>query len=264
MRYAWHMRQAYFAGRVRGLQQWLVQKLLGQLREWDRRTAARVTHFLAISQTVRERIRECYQREAEVIYPPVDTDFYRPDSGPREDYYLVVSAFAPYKRVDLAIRACERLGRRLVVIGSGQDRTRLQQLAGTQTHFLGWQPDAVIRDHLRRCKALLFPGEEDFGIVPVEAMSCGCPVIALGRGGAAETVIPPGRREEPTGLWFAEQSVEGLMAAVEAFERIERHFSPLAARRQALKFNRHRFREELFAYIDGVLGRRPCVLRRAA
>src|SRR5205823_14856301 len=119
---------------------------------------------------------------------------------PREDYYLVVSAFAPYKRIDLAAAACRQLGRKLVVIGTGQDERRLRTLAGPGVTFLGWQPDAVIRDHLRRCRALLFPGEEDFGIVPVEAQACGAPVIALDRGGATETVVPPGGRREPTGV----------------------------------------------------------------
>src|SRR5205085_9488910 len=142
----------------------------------------------AISQTVQERIRECYGRDSTIVYPPVDTDFYCPAPVPREDYYLAVSAFAPYKRLDLAIAACNRLKRPLLVIGTGQDERRLKKLAGPSVRFLGWQSDEQIRDHLRRCRALLFPGEEDFGIVPVEALACGAPVIALGVGGAAETV----------------------------------------------------------------------------
>jgi glycosyltransferase involved in cell wall biosynthesis len=171
VRYAWHMRESYFTDRVRGLKARLLDGFLGLLRAWDRRTAAGVTHFIAISETIRRRIAECYGRESTVIYPPVDTDFYHPVPVPREDYYLVVSAFAPYKRLDLAVAACQRLGRPLVVIGTGQDGDRLRALAGPNTRFLGWQPDHVIRDHLRRCRALLFPGEEDFGIVPVEAMA---------------------------------------------------------------------------------------------
>src|SRR4029077_838714 len=129
---------------------------------------------------------------------------------PREDFYLAVSAFAPYKRFDLAIEACNRLKQRLIVIGTGQDERRLRALAGPTVRFLGWQPDTVIRDHLRRCRALLFPGEEDFGIVPVEGQAGGPPVIAFGRGGATETVIPLDRdsTSAPTGLWFAQQTVE--------------------------------------------------------
>jgi glycosyltransferase involved in cell wall biosynthesis len=254
MRYAWHMRDAYFgAGRVRGVKARLLGRLLAALRRWDRRTADRVSHFLAISRTVQTRIRECYGRDSAVLYPPVDTDFYCPAPLPRTGPYLAVSAFAPYKRLDLAIEACNRLGRELVVIGSGQDEARLKALAGPTVHFLGWQPDAVIRDHLRRCRALLFPGEEDFGIVPVEAQACGAPVIAFGRGGATETVVAPGGAAPPTGLFFAEQSADCLTAALADFEARAGAFDPAAARRQALRFNRRRFAEELFAYLDGVL-----------
>src|SRR5205823_6556786 len=219
MRYAWPLRDAYFGrSRLGGLPSRLVGRLLAWLRQWDRVTAARVTHFIAISQTIRERIAECYGRESTVIYPPVDTDFYTPAPVPREDHYLVVSAFAPYKRIDLAVRACAATRRKLVVIGTGQDERRLRSLAGPTVTFLGWQPDAAIRDHLRRCRALLFPGEEDFGIVPVEAQACGAPVVAFARGGAAETVIPPGGRAEPTGFLFSEQSADCLAEALAWFE----------------------------------------------
>ena len=266
MRYAWHMREAYFgAERAPGLKVRAVGRLLAQLRDWDRRTAERVSHFLAISRTVQRRIADCYGRDSAVIYPPVDTDFYCPAPVPREDYYLAVSAFAPYKRIDLALGACNRLGRTLVVIGSGQDEAWLRARAGTTVRFLGWQPDAVIRDHLRRCRALLFPGEEDFGIVPVEAQACGTPVIAFGRGGATETVVPPGGRQAPTGVWFGEQTADGLAEAVDGFEKRAGDFDPAAARRQALRFNRQRFEDELFAYLDAVLHRPAAVpLRRAA
>jgi glycosyltransferase involved in cell wall biosynthesis len=251
MRYAWHMRQAYFGqGRYRGLKARAVDYLLGTLREWDRRTASHVTHFIAISQTIRKRIADCYGRASEVIYPPVDTQFYTPTQDAREDYYLVVSAFAPYKRVDLAMEACRRLGRKLVVIGTGQDEERLRGLATPGVHFLGWQSDEVIRQHLRRCRALLFPGEEDFGIVPVEAMACGAPVIAFGRGGATETVIPEGGKKSPTGVWFEDQTVESLIDALERFEPVEDRFDPAAARQRALHFSKERFRAELMNYLD--------------
>ncbi len=265
MRYAWHMRDAYFgAGRVRGIQARLLGRLLAGLRRWDRRTAGRVSHFLAISRTVQARIRECYGRDSTVVYPPVDTDFYCPAPVPRTGPYLAVSAFAPYKRLDLSVEACNRLRRELVVIGSGQDEARLKALAGPTVHFLGWQPDAVIRDHLRRCRALLFPGEEDFGIVPVEAQACGAPVIAFGRGGATETILPAGAGVPPTGLFFGEQSVEALAAALSDFEARAAEFDPAAARRQALRFNRRRFAEELFASLDSVLHPAADLGRRAA
>src|SRR5262249_22457171 len=264
MRYAWHMREAYFGGCCSGLKARLVERLLQALRDWDRRTAAHVTRFIAISGTVRQRIRDCYDRDSDIIYPPVHTDFYCPDAVRREDYYLAVSAFAPYKRLDLALAACSRLKRRLVVIGTGQDEARLRASAGPLVEFLGWPPDEVIRDHLRRWRALLFPGEEDFGIVPVEAMACGAPVIAYGKGGATETVVPPGSEREPTGLWFEEQSADCLASAMEEFEKRAADFSPVAARRQALHFNQHRFRQELFIYLDAILTGEAIPLRRAA
>ena len=190
---------------------------------------------------------------ASVIYPPVDTDFYTPDPDlPREDFYLIISAFAPYKRVDLAIDACNRLNRRLVVIGSGQDADRLKGLAGPTVQFLGWKPDESLRDHLRRCKALLFPGEEDFGIVPVEANACGTPVIAYGRGGATETVVPLGQ-DGATGAWFEEQTVDSLVGAMERFEREVNQLDPDAARRQALKFDQRRYESDLLDYLQRVL-----------
>jgi glycosyltransferase involved in cell wall biosynthesis len=262
MRYAWHMRDSYFGGRVAGLKAKAVEGLLAALREWDRRTADRVTHFLAISDTVRQRIAECYGRSSEVIYPPVDTEFYCPAVVARENYYLSVSAFAPYKRIDLAILACNRLRRTLVIIGAGQDESRLRTLAGPTVQFLGWQPDTAIREHMRRCKALLFPGEEDFGIVPVEAQACGAPVIAFGRGGATETVIPAGGRREPTGVWFEQQTVDHVATALTQFEGHAADFALSAARRQALRFHRRRFAEELFAFLDGVLS--PAIAARRA
>ncbi len=264
MRYAWHQRHAYFPDAGLGrLKARLAEAVLSRLREWDRRTAERVTHFIAISRTVQARIAECYGRPSTVIYPPVDTDFYGPAAVPRAEYYLVVSAFAPYKRLDLALEACRRLQRKLVIIGTGQDERRLRALAGPDVTFLGWRPDVEIRDHLRRCRALLFPGEEDFGIVPVEAQACGTPVIAFGRGGATETVLPAGGRREPTGVWFPEPSVESLADAIDWFERHAGDFNPAACRRQALLFQARRFEEEILTYLDGVLGTaRP--LRRAA
>lgn len=277
MRYAWHMQEAYFAalsppafscGPLRWLERvknWSRDRLLEALRRWDQATAARVTHFLAISHTVRQRIWDCYRRHAPVIYPPVDTDFYTPTFQKREPFYLIVSALAPYKRFDLAIAACERLRRRLVIIGTGQDRRRLQALAGPFTLFLGWQPDEAVRNYLRRAQALLFPGEEDFGIVPLEAQACGCPVIGLGRGGLTETVLPLGRSGTPTGVLFEEQTVEAVIEAIRQWERHREAFDPHQARRQALRFSRQRYEAEMFAYLDAVrLGRRPSRLDRTA
>jgi glycosyltransferase involved in cell wall biosynthesis len=264
MRYIWHQRDAYFgAARLGGIQARLADRLLATLRRWDQWTAARVTHFIAISRTVQRRIHECYGRSSAVIYPPVDTDFFCPAPVRREDYYLAVSAFAPYKRLDLAIAACNRLRRTLLIIGNGQDGDRLRACAGPTVHFLGWQPDEVVRDHYRRCRALLFPGEEDFGIAPVEAQACGAPVIAYGRGGCTETIIPPGSRREPTGLWFEEQSAHCLVDALHAFES-HADLIPGAARRQALRFNDRRFEDELLACLRAVLRPASSGVRQAA
>jgi glycosyltransferase involved in cell wall biosynthesis len=251
MRYAWHMEEAYFAHQgSQGVKARLRAWLLGHMREWDRRTADRVTHFVAISETVQKRIAECYGRESQIIYPPVDTDFYTPAAVPREDFYLIVSAFAPYKRLDIAISACQRLSRPLVIIGTGQDQRRLQSLAGPDVTFLGWQSDEAIRDHMRRCKALLFPGEEDFGIVPVEAQACGTPVIAFGRGGAVETILTA---PQPTGAFFEDQTVDCLMEAMLSFERQANQFSPTAARRNALRFRKQRFTDQMADLIGRIL-----------
>jgi glycosyltransferase involved in cell wall biosynthesis len=256
MRYAWHMKDSYFraAGLVGKLKARAIDLLLSRIRDWDRRTADRVTHFVGISNTVRDRIRDCYGRDAAVIYPPVDTDFYTPSGQPRDDFYLVVSALAPYKRFDLAVEACRRLGKKLVVIGSGQEFAKLKATAGPHVEFLGWQPDEVIRDHLRRARALLFPGEEDFGIVPLEAQACGCPVIGFGRGGLTETVRPLGELPDPTGIFFEEQTADAVAEAIERFERNADRFDPRAMRRQAVLFRRERFEAELFDFLDHARG----------
>ncbi len=251
MRYAWHQQGQYF-GQERGLKAKILGLILQRLRQWDRRTAGHVTHFIAISKTIQQRIQECYQRKSVVIYPPVDTDFYTPAPVPREDYYLVVSALAPYKRFDLAVEACNRLQRQLVVIGTGQVEAKLKRLAGPQVQFLGWQSNDAIREHFRRCAAVLFPAEEDFGIVPVEAQACGTPVIALGRGGAVETIQPLGETAEPTGVFFAEQTVEAVIEAIQRFEQHRHQFHPAAARTNSLPFSTARFRHELLSYLQQI------------
>ena len=266
MRYAWHMKDSYFrkTGLISRLKAAVIGRMLASIRDWDRRTADRVTHYIAISRTVQQRIRECYDRDSVIIYPPVDTEFYTPAAVPREDFYLVVSALAPYKRFDLAIEACSRLGKKLVVIGSGQDAKKLQAKAGPGIAFLGWQSDEAIRDHLRRAKALLFPGEEDFGIVPLEAQACGCPVIAFGRGGATETVRALGDVVEPTGVLFNEQTPDAVVEAIERFESHADRFDPRAARRQAVLFRKERFEQELLAYLDRVVEGELGTTRKAA
>jgi glycosyltransferase involved in cell wall biosynthesis len=259
------MRESYFRrGRLGRIKAAAADVLLARLRNWDRRTADRVTHFVAISETIRRRIHDCYDRDSTVIYPPVDTDFYAPAAVPREDYYLVVSALAPYKRFDLAVAACNRLGRKLVVIGRGQEEAKLRALTGPSVSFLGWQSDEVVRDHYRRCRAVLFPAEEDFGIVPVEAQACGAPVIALGRGGSTETIRPLGTTAEPGGVFFDLQTVDAVTNAIERFEREAGEFDPRAARRAALPFCRERYEAELFGYVERVIRGEADPVRKAA
>src|SRR5262245_39977326 len=191
MRYVWDLYDDYFV-RFAGIPtRLLMPPLAAALRRWDRRTASRVRHFVAISRFVADRIRRAYGRSADVIYPPVDVSRFRIEET-TGDYYLVVSALAPYKRVDLAVEAASRLGRRLVVVGTGPEERRLRPLAGPHVEFLGWRDDADVADLYARCRALIFPAIEDFGITPLEAMASGRPVIALGRGGALETVGSPG------------------------------------------------------------------------
>jgi glycosyltransferase involved in cell wall biosynthesis len=244
-------------------------RILNGLRDWDRAASDRVTHFIAISQTVRDRIAECYGRDAEVICPPVDVDYYTPAFVPREDYYLCVSALAPYKRIDVAIEACNRTGRKLVVIGAGPLERRLRKLAGPTVELCGWRSNSEIRDHLRRCRALVFPGYEDFGIVPLEAQACGTPVVALGRGGAAETVLPASLHQRGSGVLFHEQSPEALIAAMDWLQEHPQQFSPALAHRQAAQFHPARFERELLAFLDTVCSRQTasqahCAPRQAA
>jgi glycosyltransferase involved in cell wall biosynthesis len=253
MRYAWQARETYLENwSNRPLRRTLARWMLGQLREWDRATASRVSHFIAISDTVRQRIADCYGRESRVIQPPVDADFYTPDpdNRPRDDAYLVVSALVPYKRIDQAVAACTQSDRRLTVIGAGPERAKLEAMAGPTVRFLGWQPDEVIRDHLRGCRALLFPGEEDFGIVPVEALACGAPVIALGLGGAAESI------DQTVGCIYSEPSVAGLLTAINQWESLGCPYDPVRARNRAEKFAGPLFRERLLDFLAEVVASR--------
>lgn len=263
MRYAWVQPEQYlptegpWPNRLWG---YLGRGVLAWLRAWDRRTANRVTHFVAISQTVADRIAAFYGRRSVVIYPPVDTAFYTPvlpaqlsSEACREEYYLCVSALVPYKRIDLAIEACRRLGRRLVVVGEGPQRSRLEKLAGPGVQLVGWAAPETLRQYYRQARALLFPALEDFGITPVEAQACGCPVIAYGQGGATETVLPAGPDRPGTGLLFRTQTVDALSRAMLLLESHPEWFDPTLARRQAERFALARFEHELIGYLEEVL-----------
>lgn len=268
MRYAWHLRQEYFgesnaiaesrfktlARTCKAPMAFARNRMLDRVRQWDHDVAQRVTHFVAISRTISERIAQCYGRTSTLIYPPVDTDYYCPADVERQEFYLCVSALVPYKRIDLAVDACNRLGRKLIVIGEGPSKKKLQRRAGSTVHFLGWKSNEEIRDQLRRCRALLFPGIEDFGIVPLEAQACGAPVIALGRGGALETVIGADEHRVGTGLFFPEQTIDSFCQAIAGFEQQPHWFSTGLARRQAERFAADRYEQQLVRFLEQVAG----------
>jgi glycosyltransferase involved in cell wall biosynthesis len=257
MRYVWDLYDEYFGRSAGTATRLLMPPVANALRRWDRRTAAGVGHFVAISRFIAERIRRTYGRTAEVIYPPVDASRFRIEETPG-DYYLVVSALTPYKRVDLAVQAASRLGRRLVVVGSGPEERRLRPLAGPHVEFLGWRDDVDVAELYARCRALLFTAVEDFGITPLEAMASGRPVIALHRGGALETIVAPGGSEAPTGVFFEQQTVDDVIRAIRDFERDPGRFEPKALRRHAEAFDRPVFKERIKAYLDDRFTPRPC------
>ena len=189
----------------------MLRPVLNRLQRWDRKASDRVDRFVAISEHVKARIRRFYDREADVVHPPIDTDRCTPGGSGDEGFDLVVSALVPYKRVDLAVRTYTRLGYPLKVVGTGSEARTLQAAAGPNVSFLGWRSDEEIVDLYRSCRCLVFPGEEDFGIVPLEAQACGKPVVAFAQGGALETVL-----DGISGVFFAKQTEEALLEAVES------------------------------------------------
>lgn len=245
MRYAWDQFDAYFGpGRTSpAARRWLYRPAMARMARWDAATASRVDRFVAISQHVARRIRGYYNRDSTIVYPPVDTVFYHPDDIAPEGHFLIVSALVPYKRIDLAIAACRRVGARLRIVGDGPERERLERQAGADVEFLGWLSNEQIRDEYRRAQAALLPGEEDFGIVPLEAQACGRPVVALGRGGALETVV-----DGETGVLFDDPTVVSLAGALERVAATSFDGAPIRA--HAERFSRERYAREMRAVID--------------
>ncbi len=257
MRYVWSGYDIYYRSASR-LTRLLYPAIASWLRRWDYRAAQRVTYFVAISHNVAERIRRYYGRESTVIYPPVDTERFAPARSREEtgDYFLAVSQLVPYKRLDLAVEAFNRIGKPLVIIGEGSERQRLERQARSNIRFLGFQADEDVPDAMQACRALVFPGEEDFGIVMAEAQACGRPVIAFAQGGAREIV-----RDGVTGILFQEQTVDSLIDAVARCENSQ--FDPAIIRGSALRFSRERFLREFAHFVECALDQRAAKRSRA-
>jgi glycosyltransferase involved in cell wall biosynthesis len=250
MRYAWDQFDAYFGpDRVGKLGHRALKPVLAALARWDRATEGRVHRYLAISQYVARRIALYYNRQSTLVYPPVDTEFYVPPVSPnlsQQPKFLIVSALVPYKRVDLAMMAARQAGVGLTVVGDGPERGSLQRHAGDGIELVGWREDEEIRNLYQSCVAAVLPGEEDFGIVPVEAQACGRPVVALGRGGALDTVI-----EGETGILVADTTVEALAAGLR--RAASTRWDAARIRRHAERFSRTRFVSDIERVIDETL-----------
>ena len=234
MRWAWRYEDYAAREQFGSVKRMLLPPVLAGLRRWDLRAAEQPDYYIVNSHNVARRVKEIYGRESVVIPPPIDVSRFTPDE-PDEDFYLVLSRLVSYKQLDLAIEACKKLNRRLIVIGEGPDRKRLEQLSGKQCEFLGRQSDEVVTKYASRCRALLFPGEEDFGMVPLEINASGRPIIAYRAGGALETVI-----DGETGMFFNEQSVNSVAKAIEEFES-------RAWNRQAMRTHAEKFDNKVFS-----------------
>lgn len=252
MRYAWDLQHQYLreSGLNRRWLGWPVRWLLHRLRLWDVRTSPGVDHFVANSAFIARRIRRVYAREAKVIHPPVDVEACA-CAAEKEDYYLSVSRLVPYKRMDLIAQAFTAMPeKKLVIIGDGPDRAKLQQHLAPNIEYLGYQPTEVVRQHMQRARAFVFAAEEDFGITPVEAQACGTPVIAYGKGGALETVRGP-ETTAPTGIFFAQQAVDDICQAVAQLEADLPRYSAPNCRANAERFSAQRFRSEYTQFVEG-------------
>jgi len=250
IRYAWDLQHQYLreTGKGSGIAGWLVRYLLHRVRLWDFRSANGVDEFVCNSRYIARRTMKAYRRTSTVIYPPVNTSHFTPGAH-KENFYVTASRMVPYKRMDLIVEAFSAMpDRRLVVIGDGPDMSKIRKKAGPNVEIMGYQPFAVLKDKLQRAKAFVFAAEEDFGILPVEAQACGTPVIAYGRGGLTETVRTLGQGD-PSGILFAEQSVESIVAAIDQFEAEYPYYTAEAAVANAERFSEDRFRREFTDFV---------------
>ncbi|MGX5109972.1 glycosyltransferase family 4 protein [Enterobacter cloacae] len=251
IRYAWDLQHQYLreSGLNTGVKGWLAKWFLHKIRIWDYRTAHGVDHFIANSQYIARRIKKVYGREASVIYPPVDVENFEVNNE-KQDYYFTASRMVPYKRIDLIVEAFSQMpDKKLIVIGDGPEMKKIQSKVKDNITLLGYQPFSVLKEHMQNAKAFVFAAEEDFGIIPVEAQACGTPVIAFGKGGALETVRPVGI-ENPTGIFFKQQTVTSLHDAIDEFEKTQSLFTPNACRENAERFSRARFDQEFRNFVE--------------
>jgi glycosyltransferase involved in cell wall biosynthesis len=246
MRFVWdfetYMESIQVPRFVKRIAKWLIYPL----KRWDKNNSKRVDRLIAISTIVKERIKHCYGVNAPIIFPPVEVSRFSVTEGEPEDYFLVVSRLVSYKKIDLAIEACSQSGKRLIVIGDGPDRQRLEQLAGDTVTFLGRRSDEDVVRYMQNCKALIFPGIEDFGITPLEVNACGRPIIAYYGGGALDTIIA-----EQTGLYFEEQSISSLVNTINKFDQYD--WDPQYIRQHAEQFSEHIFIERMQSIIESSL-----------
>lgn len=255
MRYIWDQYEAYFSkGQASFLVRGVMRVFRPWLQKWDISSNNQVNDFIAISQHVARRIKSCWDQEAMVVYPPVNWQSFEA-SDQNEGFYLMVTSLVPYKRVDLAIHAANGLRIPLKIIGNGPQMKQLTYLAGPTVELLGWQSDQVVSGYFARCKALLFPGEEDFGIVPLEAIACGKPVIAYGKGGILETVVPLNpisprqKKTSPNGVFFYQQTMNSIIEAIQLFEKRIKEFQPSVLRADVEPFDRMHFKERILQVI---------------
>lgn len=263
MRYAWDLHQQYLheSGLDRGLKGMIARMVLHYIRMWDITTANRVDNYIAISHYIARRIQRVYGRESTVIHPPVDIDTFVPSSK-KEGYYLTASRMVPYKKVKLIVESFSRMpDKKLIVIGDGPDYTKIRSVAGKNIELLGYQPSSVLKEYMQKARAFVYAAEEDFGIVTVEAQACGTPVIAFGRGGSLETVVPLSQSgvrnhesgQQPTGLFFYEQTSDALQEAVRRFEKQQDAFHEQDLRKNAERFGTERFKQEFKDFVDRAL-----------
>ncbi|MDD5063407.1 MAG: glycosyltransferase [Phycisphaerae bacterium] len=253
MRYAWHMRDAYM-DTVPRWERLPIEYMLNRLKNWDAKASSRVTHFIANSKNTQNRIKEAYGRDSVIIYPPVECSRFAV-SEDDDGYYLVLSALVPYKRIDIAVQAFSATGQKLVIVGNGPELPRLKSMASANISFVDNAGDNQVVEYLKKCRALIFPGEEDFGIVPLEAQACGKQVIAFGRGGALETVIGPNpsqgvKTTDATGIFFYEQTPQALRESILLFEKTRDQFDPRKCRDNVLRFDRPLYQQAMQNYIQ--------------